>query len=456
MKTKNSESDSETPPLSSPPTPTSWFSEDWLAVGMGLAILLLLFVAVVASGTSPTALSNPIAPYIAKPQAWAADPSGSFNMRAWALTVGFCWLVFGIVATNRRDSFLRFSLAFGFVFVLATCALALSAQTTIKHYGLEYALWAILIGLLLSNTLGTPNWLKPALRTELYIKTGLVLLGAKVLLGVLMKLGPPGLVVAWIVTPVVLISTYWFGQRVLKLKSRTLNMVISADMAVCGVSAAIATSAACRAKKEELSLAIGISMAFTVVMMLAMPQVVKLVGISESVAGAWIGGTIDSTGAVGAAGKMVGPLAEEVAVTIKMIQNLLIGIVAFGVALYWVRFVESGSNQIRPSAWEIWHRFPKFVLGFLAASILFSLLARWLTDGEKIVAAVVKEGSEPIRDWFFALAFVSIGLESNFRELGKYLRDGKAVLLYLCGQTLNMALTLLMAWWMFGAIESRL
>jgi uncharacterized membrane protein YadS len=277
-----------------------------------------------------------------------------------------------------------------------------------------------------------------------------VLLGAKVLFGVLIQLGPPGLVVAWVVTPIVLISTYWFGQSVLKIESRTLNMVVSADMAVCGVSAAIATASACRAKKEELSLAIGISMAFTIIMMIVMPQVIKVAGISERVGGAWIGGTIDSTGAVGAAGKMVGPAAEEAAVTIKMIQNVLIGVVAFGVALYWVRFVEATPPGSPASAWEIWYRFPKFVLGFLFASMVFSIISSGLPGGDKFVEAVVKNGSEIFRDWFFAIAFVSIGLESNFRELGKFLRGGKPVVLYLCGQSLNLALTLLMAWLMFG------
>jgi uncharacterized integral membrane protein (TIGR00698 family) len=405
-------------------------------------------------GFSEAAISNPVSQYIAKPDSWISNPLNVFAIKSLAITYVFCCLAFGLVARFRGISFGQFSIAFMPIFAIAACAMAASSQASVKYYGLEFALWAILIGLLISNTIGTPFWIRPALQTELYIKTGLVLLGAKVLFGVLMKLGPPGLVVAWVVTPIVLISTYWFGQRILKLKSRTLNIVISADMSVCGVSAAIATSAACRAKKEELSLAIGLSMAFTVLMMLAMPQLVKLFAVPELVAGAWIGGTIDSTGAVGAAGKMVGPLAEEVAVTIKMIQNVLIGVLAFGVALYWVRFVEAESDKIRPNGWEIWHRFPKFVIGFLAASVLFSVLASSLNNGEKIVAAVVKEGSEPIRDWFFALAFVSIGLESNFRQFGKYLRGGKPMLLYICGQSLNLLLTLLMAWLMFGGMES--
>src|SRR5690606_623934 len=135
-----------------------------------------------------------------------------------------------------------------------------AGQSLIKACNLEYALWALLAGLIICNTVGTPAFLKPAIATEFYIKTGLVLLGAEVLLHRLLALGVPGLFVAWVVTPVVLITTYIFGQKVLKMESPSLNMVISADMSVCGVSAAIATAAACKAKKEELSLAIGLSL----------------------------------------------------------------------------------------------------------------------------------------------------------------------------------------------------
>jgi uncharacterized membrane protein YadS len=191
-------------------------------------------------------------------------------------------------------------------------------------------------------------------------------------------------------------------------------------------------------------------MAFTVLMMIVMPPVIRASGMNEVVGGAWIGGTIDSTGAVVAAGEMVGPEAGKAAITIKMIQNILIGVVAFGVALYWVRFVERGTSGVEPDAWEIWRRFPKFVIGFLLASALFSILTVALPNGQQIVDATVKGGTEILRDWFFALAFVSIGLESNFRELAKYLRGGKPVVLYVCGQTLNLTLTLLMAWLVFG------
>jgi uncharacterized membrane protein YadS len=226
-------------------------------------------------------------------------------------------------------------------------------------------------------------------------------------------------------------------------------MVICADMSVCGVSAAIATAAACRAKKEELSLAVGISLAFTAIMMVVMPMFIRFVGMSQILGGAWLGGTIDSTGAVLAAGEMLGPAALEVATTVKMIQNILIGVVAFGVAIYWVTYVERDPRLPHPGPMEIWYRFPKFILGFVGASIVFSAIYFSGTGGSVLTESVTSGTGEILRGWFFCLAFVSIGLETNFRELGKYMTGGKPLVLYVCGQTLNLALTLLMAWIMF-------
>ena len=307
----------------------------------------------------------------------------------------------------------------------------------------------LVVGLIVSNTVGTPVFARPAIRTEFYIKTGLVLLGAEVLFNRLLVLGIPGVLTSWLVTPVVLIGTYAFGQRVLKMESRSLNMVICADMSVCGVSAAIATAAACRAKKEELSLAIGLSLAFTVAMMVAMPPVIQWLDLGPVVGGAWIGGTIDSTGAVAAAGGMLGETALAVAATVKMIQNILIGFVAFGVAVYWVTMVERSAGGRRPSWREIGRRFPKFVLGFLAASLAFSAVSTGGLEKQAVTGAVIGDTSEPLRSWLFCLAFVSIGLETNFRELSQYFASGKPLVLYVCGQAFNLALSLLMCWLIF-------
>lgn len=402
--------------------------------------------------------SNPIKPLVAKLGSWNSNPADAFVKSGRSLVPGLLGtfmislILFSLGIALKGEPPLRFVAAFAGVFGFAVLAYLLAGQSVVKHYNLEFALWAILIGMLISNTVGTPRFLLPALRTEFYIKTGLVLLGAEILLSRLLVLGLPGIFVSWVVTPIVLVSTYMFGQYILRIPSRSLNMVISADMSVCGVSAAIATAAACRAKKEELSLAIGISLSFTVIMMVVMPAVIRALGMNEVLGGAWLGGTIDSTGAVAAAGGMLGETALAVAATVKMIQNILIGVVAFFVALYWVMYVEPSTDGANPNAMEIWYRFPKFVLGFVGASVVCSLIYSSGVSGGALVEATIDGTTEILRGWFFCLAFVSIGLETNFLAFSQYLKGGKALILYVCGQALNLTLTLLMAWIMFEKV----
>ncbi len=363
-------------------------------------------------------------------------------------------IFFGIGMQVMQGNMLQFMKAFVPVFIIAVLAYAMEGQATMKEYGIGFAAWAIIFGLLISNTIGTPKWIMPAVQTEYYIKTGLVLLGAEILFGKILTIGIPGIFVAWVVTPIVLISTYIFGQKVLKMESKTLNITISADMSVCGVSAAIATAAACRAKKEELTLAVGLSLVFTAIMMVLMPAFIKAVGMPHVLGGAWMGGTIDATGAVAAAGAFLSDKALYVAATVKMIQNVLIGVIAFGVALYWCARVDCVPGQ-KVSSMEIWHRFPKFVLGFIAASIIFSLMFESM--GGDVAYALVDHGatrgfSRILRGWFFVLAFTSIGLATNFKELAHYFKGGKPLILYVCGQSLNLILTLAMAWFMFYVV----
>ncbi len=446
-------------------------SEDWWAVWIGGGLLLICFLAMYLSlpadfseqvvsakeAGEKVSVHSPLKSWLAKPGSWKDNPLDSiFPPEKSVLLIPLCVVflmslaAFSIGIKAMGQSVSKFAVGFLGVFLLATLAYILTGQVVAKRYNLEYALWALMIGLVISNTIGTPNWIRPALKTELYIKTGLVIMGASVLFSRLLILGLPGICVAWIVTPIVLISTYIFGQKILKMESKSLNMVISADMSVCGVSAAIATAASCKAKKEELSFAVGLSLSFTVIMMILMPIAIKLLGIGPILGGAWMGGTIDSTGAVAASGAILGEQAEQIAITIKMIQNILIGVTAFGVAVYWVTCVERKESQVKPDAWEIWYRFPKFVLGFVLASSLFSLLYVYMQGGDVVVPTMVKESSKVFRGWFFCLAFISIGLETNFRELTKFLKGGKPLILYVCGQSLNLILTLLMAWLMFS------
>jgi len=337
--------------------------------------------------------------------------------------------------------------AFPAVFLLAVLAFLIGNQTTLAHYGFNDVIWALVLGMLISNLWKKPEWIVPALRTELFIKTGLVLLGAEILFTRVLTLGGHGLGVGWLVPPLLLIIMYLYGTKVLKMKSKALVATVATCTSVCGVSAAIATGAAVKAKKEEISAAISVSLIVTVLMMLGMPVLIRWMGLSEAVAGSWIGGTVDSTGAVVVAGSMVGPFAMEVAAIVKMLQNALIGVVAFCWAIFFVTRVDREPGTERLGVKEIWLRFPKFILGFVGASLLMSFVLV-PTLGQSEVDSILKV-TATIRNWLFALAFVAIGLESRFANLREIFKGQATAKLHVVGQVINLILTLAASMYFF-------
>ncbi|MCC6142803.1 MAG: putative sulfate exporter family transporter [Candidatus Hydrogenedentes bacterium] len=416
-------------------------SEDWWAIWIGFFLLAFSAIGVIEA--------VPKLPSWEWPSVSGSIPSTVIP--SLLLLAAFLSLLFA--AANflmGKPHSLRFIPAFFVIFVLSVLAFAISGEKIAKTYGIGDAFWAVAIGLAISNTFGTPEWLRPAIRTEFYIKTGLVLLGAEILFNRILEFGLYGLAIAWGVTPIVIIFMWHFGNRVLKMVNKPLIITIAASTSVCGVSAAIAAAAACKAKKEDLTIAVGMTLIFTVFMMVLMPPFIQAVGMSELVGGAWMGGTIDSTGAVAAAGAFLGPEAEASAVIVKMIQNILIGLVAFAIALYWVTSIERNPGAPRPGLAEVWYRMPKFILGFIGASLIASFVLMPLMGADGVDA--MTDLSKEFRGWLFCLAFLSIGLESNFKEMGQHMTGGKPMLLYIGGQTFNLVLTLLVAWLVLSGI----
>ena len=179
----------------------------------------------------------------------------------------------------------HYAVGFPFVFLLAVLAYGIGNHTTMNHYGVNDIIWALILGMVFSNVFGKPNWLRPALRTELFIKTGLVLLGAEILFNRVLTLGVRGLGVAWIGAPLAVIFIYWLGTKVMKIQSKELSRNSGHRHFGLRRIAAIATGASVRAKKEEISAAISISVIFTVIMMVVMPFVIDAIGLSPGVAG---------------------------------------------------------------------------------------------------------------------------------------------------------------------------
>lgn len=414
-----------------------WKKEDWLAVWIGFILIIAAAVGVITGSFDFSA---------AKFDTWGNGVSlleqlnGAFFGKL-ALTALVLGVLFSVGAAIKGESLKKYIPAYFALFVLAVIVRLISAEFTLNRY-LEWAFWALIVGLLISNTVGVPKWLRPAVQAEYYIKAGLVIMGFSVLFSNIVNFGLYGLGIAWIVTPIVIIFMWYFGTRVLKMDNKPLVITVSTATAVCGTSAAIAVGASSKAKKTDLSLAVSISIIFTVLMMVFEPIIIRAVGLGEVMGGALIGGTVDSTGAVTVAGTVLGEKAQTVAVLVKSIQNILIGFIAFAVAVFFSTHVEkTADGNTKVSAAEIWYRLPKFIIGFFVASLAASFIFV-PTVGSETVSSI-NSVLDQYKNWAFVLAFTSIGLDTNFREIKEQFQGGKPLILYVVGQLFNIVLTFL-------------
>ena len=427
-----------------------WKTEDWLAVWIGFIIIAAGAAAVLtgAFDFSATKFSTwHLWEDVAEKKSLLDQLTGAFWIKMLR-TFTVLGALFTAGVKLQGGKIREYLPAFAALFILAVAVRLISAEFTLNRY-LEWAFWALIMGLLISNTVGVPNWLRPAIRTEFYIKTGLVIMGFSVLFSNIARFGLYGLGIAWIVTPIVIIFMWWFGTKVLKIDNKPLVITIASATSVCGTSAAIATGAAAGAKKSDLGIAISISIIFTILMMVFEPMIIKAVGMNELMGGALIGGTVDSTGAVVLAGNALGPEGEQAAVLVKSIQNILIGFIAFFVALFFATKVDKNSDRT-VGAGEIWTRFPKFIIGFFVASLVASFVMQPLVGNADVKS--INSVLDQYKNWAFVLAFTSIGLDTNFREIIKQLHGGKVLWLYIVGQIFNIILTFLAVWILLSGV----
>ncbi len=336
----------------------------------------------------------------------------------------------------------KFIAGFPVIFILCCIAFFISENDIVKYYGLEVVFWSLIFGLIISNLFGVPDWLKAAVKTEYFIKIGLVMLGAEVLFGSIVKLGAYGIIQSVLVVAVVFYFCLWLARKV-GLDDEFAS-ILGTSVSICGVSAAIAAGGAVKGDPKKISHSISLVLLCAIPMLILMPLFAKWVGMSPVVAGAWIGGTIDTTGAVVAAGAIAGPQAMQAAVVVKMVQNVLIGLVAFLLAIWFVFKGQSATGE-KPGMMEIWVRFPKFVLGFVVASLVFSF---FVSEAD---AKAVTSFTKGIRVWWFTLAFLCIGLDTKFKELVA-MGGGKPALVFLITQAFNILFTLFIAWLLFSGV----
>ncbi|MBT0768689.1 putative sulfate exporter family transporter [Kineosporia sp. J2-2] len=313
----------------------------------------------------------------------------------------------------------------------------------------EYPVYAILLGLAGNAVLtltGLRDRLADGFRTEFFIKTGLVLLGASIDLKLIVDAAGRSIVQAVLLISLVFGFTWWLGGR-LGLDDK-LRALLASAVAICGVSAAIAAAGAVQARKEQLAYAASLVIAFALPSIFLLPWLADVLNLDDAVAGAWIGGNIDTTAAVTAAGTLAGEGPLAIASIVKVTQNALIGVVAVGLAAYFAYRVDRTPDAPRPGPGELWRRFPKFVIGFIAASVIATVYLGQVSSGEgKEHIAVVND----LRIWFLILAFVSIGLEFRvgaLREAG-----WRPVAVFAAATVVNVLLALLLAVLLFSGFE---
>ena len=420
--------------LDAPMVKRKTIHEDWVVVILGFLVILLALAG----------LKSAVPAY-----KWSGidDLTGkvfsSMNLLSIALQFAFVFVIAVLGAWLTGRPIRNFIVMFPVVYLIAVIAMVLTGNAQVEALNLEAVIFSLTLGLILGNFFKWPQWFREVLSTELFVKIGLVLLGTGIIFKDILKDGFFGLLQALVVVLSVWYFAFWICKK-LKL-DKDISLMISSAVSICGVSAAIATAGAIKGENKKLSYVISLVLVTAIPMMIFMPYLAKWMGLSQEVAGAWMGGTIDTTGAVVASGTLLGEEALKISTIVKFSQNLLLGIAAFAISIYWT----VTDNKTKPEGTEapglkvIWQRFPKFVLGFVGASLLFS----FFISVEQI--ADVKGSLKNVQTLWFVLAFTSIGLETNFRDLIG-VDNRKPLYGFLIAQSFNILVTLLVAYLLFS------
>ena len=422
--------------------------EDWVVTLLAIPLLILAGLA----GEYPTIKSV------------IAIPSTLATADAW-IGVGALFLIALVVLYigNRLLSRPLKGLFWSFVVVFALSLLAqlIAKIPGVKYYGFEAVFFSVIFGLIVRNCIRIPEWLKPAIQGEFFIKIGVVCLGATILFRDFVTSGVAGILQACIVVSGVWMFAFWLARRA-AVEERAA-MTLASGVTICGVSACIATGGVTKVQERYLSYIISVVLIVAVPMIYLMPLLAKWivplltedVAVQSEIMGAWIGGTIDTTSGVAAASEMVGDEANKTAMIVKATQNVLIGVVAFCIATYLAS--KGGNGRLhRPSVRLVWEKFPKFVVGFIVASLVFSLLQSnhifpdW--EAKKLAETSM---AKTFSTFFFSLAFVCIGMDTRLKDIVS--RENRNILYaFLGAQCFNIVVTLLVAWLMFGVVKPAL
>ena len=437
-----------------------WRKEDWWAVWLGLAIVIIGLV-LFAQGTSWR--------YVAVlPPRWTTLPQVvahfAENWLRYVIQFALWSAAFGIALNAMGRKPREFLPAFAFVYVLSVLVFIAGQWEVANYYGFEAPLVALLVGLVIANAVGLPAWLDAGFRVEFYIKTAIVLLGATVPFTLIIWAGPVAILQASIVS-IVTFSVIYFTATRLNL-DRRLAATLGVGGAVCGVSAAIAIAGAVGAKKEHAPIAITLVILWAIVMIVVLPFAASALDLPAGVGGAWIG-TSEFADAAGLAAAQTyagftsssgeGDQAVLAFTLMKVVgRDVWIGIWAFVLAIIATTRWEPSETGSKPKPGEIWWRFPKFVIGFFVASILLT----WATSSyaldefNRVVNPALVAPIKDLRTWAFIFCFLSIGLTTRFRELAA--AGIKPFMAFTAGVIVNVPLGFILSAWVFASYWTNL
>lgn len=422
-----------------------YLTEDWIVTFLSIPLLIIAGLATFLPNNGPKV------------------PSHLDTLEAWA-NIGV-FFVIALVVLYLGNLILKRPMkglipSFVVIFAIAVLAQWIAKIPAVKFYGFEAVFFSVIFGLIIRNLFHIPEWLKPAIQGEFFIKIGVVCLGATVLFRDVMKSGAAGLIQAVIVVGIV-----WFFAYLLARKfkvERATAMTLASGCSICGVSACITAAGVAGTDKKQLSYIISLVLIIVVPMIYLMPWLAKMIVplftedpvIQQEIMGAWIGGTIDTTSGVVASSEMAGDLANTTAVIVKATQNVLIGVVAFFIALYLSARGEGKTGA--PSLGIVWEKFPKFILGFVVASAVFSLLQAYGVFPDAAESKLAETTlAKTFSTFFFSLAFVCIGMDTRLKDIISK-ENRNALYAFLGAQTFNICVTCLVAWLMFGIVKPAL
>ncbi len=345
----------------------------------------------------------------------------------------------------------RFLIGFVALFLLALVTFAIAGWAGAARFELEPPVVALLLGLAIGNTVTIPDWMKPALRVELYLKTGIVLLGATFPISLLLSAGSTALMQAAIGTIITVGVIYGLGRW--QGLSHGQAAVLGTGAGVCGVSAAMAAGSAVGARRQEIYQAISLVILFSLAWVIVLPQLAMSLGLSPGQGGAWIGTSelADAAGMAAASsfGAMVGHTGAVIkAFTLTKVigRDVWIGLWAIFWTFTATQHRAPGAQPLSSEQAAVWwRRVPKFVIGFLLAAGVMSFLTLQLTPVLRHHLLVPLVG---LRTWAFTLCFLAIGLNTHFRQLLAVER--RVVLVFSVGVMVNLVVGYVLSVMVFG------